>query len=90
MGYTVVVRNFLGEPSVVRSTDGSTTQATVVDVSFRPETLYAVSVAARNMEGVGLNDTVEVTTAPAPNGNELLLINYDHIFCSFSANWFTR
>ena len=67
MSYYIEVANFLNEPAVVRSVDEPTTQATVVDASFKEQTLYAVSVAASNMDGLGLSDTVNVTTGEAPN-----------------------
>lgn len=66
-GYIIAVQSFLNQAAIARMVDGSTTQATVVDSSLRPSTLYAVSVMARNMEGIGPSDTLNVTTGAEAN-----------------------
>ncbi|XP_030850010.1 proto-oncogene tyrosine-protein kinase ROS [Strongylocentrotus purpuratus] len=66
IGYTIAVQNFFNEARIVLGVGGSTTEATVVDSSLRASTLYAVSVRARNMEGEGISDTVNITTGAEP------------------------
>ncbi|XP_041462200.1 proto-oncogene tyrosine-protein kinase ROS-like [Lytechinus variegatus] len=66
IGYVIGVQSFLNEAGIVKEVDGSTTETTVIDPSLRASTLYAVSVRARNMEGAGMSDTVNVTTGAEP------------------------